>query len=79
MLLSLCHKTRQYSVNICLENKIKRKYRSIKDHNMLCQSMCEQRLSKEELNKYKRAFAVFDVTREGTITTEVILMTYFNI
>ena len=38
------------------------------------QSMCEQKLSKEELNKYKRAFAIFDVTGEGTITTEVIIL-----
>ena len=38
------------------------------------QSMCEQKLSKEELNKYKRAFAIFDVTGEGTITTEVIII-----
>ena len=35
--------------------------------------MCEQRLSKEEVNKYKRAFAIFDDTGDGTITSEVIL------
>ena len=36
-------------------------------------NMCEQRLSKEEVNKYKRAFAIFDDTGDGTITSEVIL------
>ena len=35
--------------------------------------MCEKKLSKEEINRYKRAFAIFDVEGEGTITTEVIL------
>ena len=34
-------------------------------------NMCEQRLSKEEVNKYKRAFAIFDDTGDGTITSEV--------
>ena len=40
--------------------------------------MCEQRLSKEEVNKYKRAFAIFDDTGDGTITSEVILHHLYN-
>ena len=36
------------------------------------QKMCEQKLSKEEINKYKRAFAIFDAEGEGTINIEVI-------
>ena len=28
-------------------------------------------LGKEEINKYKRAFAIFDVEGDGTITAEV--------
>ena len=36
------------------------------------QKMCEKNLSKEEINKYKRAFAIFDADGDGTITTEVI-------
>ena len=39
------------------------------------QKMCEQKLSKEEINKYKRAFAIFDSEGDGTITTEVIRIT----
>ena len=39
------------------------------------QKMCEQNLCKEEINKYKRAFAIFDAEGEGTITTEVIQIT----
>ena len=41
-------------------------------------NMCEQRLSKEEVNKYKRAFAIFDDTGDGTITSEVILHHLYN-
>ena len=36
--------------------------------------MYEHELSKEEVNKYKRAFAIFDVNGEGTITIEVIII-----
>ena len=41
--------------------------------------MCEQRLSKEEVNKYKRAFAIFDDTGDGTITSEVILHQLYHL
>ena len=41
------------------------------------EKMCEQKLSKEEINKYKRAFAIFDAEGEGTITTEVIKIDIF--
>ena len=33
--------------------------------------MCEERVSKEELVRLRRAFAIFDVDGDGTITTEV--------
>ena len=33
--------------------------------------MCEERMSKEELVRLRRAFAIFDVDGDGTITTEV--------
>ena len=33
--------------------------------------MCQAKLSKEELNKLKRAFAIFDVDGDGEITTKV--------
>ena len=42
------------------------------------QKMCEKNLSKEEINKYKRAFAIFDAEGDGTITTKVI-NTYINL
>ena len=34
--------------------------------------MCEEKLSKEELTRLRRAFALFDVDGDGTITTKVI-------
>ncbi len=42
-------------------------------------NMCEQRLSKEEVNKYKRAFAIFDDTGDGTITSEVIFHHFYHL
>ncbi len=38
--------------------------------------MCEKRLTAEEVNRYKRAFAIFDVSGDGAITTEVTLIKY---
>ena len=33
--------------------------------------MCQERMSKEEINRLRRAFAIFDVDGDGTITTNV--------
>ena len=54
---------KRFETQMCLQKII---------HYENMQKMCEQKLSKEEINRYKRAFAIFDVEGEGTITTEVI-------
>ena len=65
----------------CFESLLKlSRIKTIKTHlseTML--NMCEQRLSKEEVNKYKRAFAIFDDTGDGTITSEVILHYLYHV
>ena len=38
--------------------------------------MCQEKMSKQELNKFKRAFEIFDIDGDGTFSTQVILLLY---